>query len=134
MLRKQTNANDPRDWFAFAEDRLKAADLIWAGEGLTHAGVECLQEAMERYLKGFLVSHGWKLIKTHDLTHLVAEASKTDRFFDSYVELAEQLTEQFFLQHYPGLDTTGVGENYEDMRTQVGEIVSHLKVVLPQFF
>jgi hypothetical protein len=48
MLRKQTSASNPGDWFAFAEDRLKVADLAWKQEGLTHTGIECLQEAVER--------------------------------------------------------------------------------------
>ena len=134
MLRRQTSASNPADWFAFAADRLKASDLIWRTEGLTHSGVECLQESLERYLKGFLIAKGWKLVKTHDLTHLLSESRKFDAFFDRYVELAEQLTEQFFLQHYPGLDTTGVGKNYEEMREQTGDIVEHLKRNFPQYF
>lgn len=67
MLRKKTKANDPGDWFAFARERLAAADSLWKHEGITPAGIECLQESVERYLKGYLVAKGWRLVKTHDL-------------------------------------------------------------------
>jgi hypothetical protein len=60
----------------------------------------------------------------------VAEARK----FDDFVDLADQLTEQFFLQHYPGLDTTDLGKNYDGMRKDTEKIVAFLKARLPQFF
>jgi len=52
MLRKQSDERDPADWFYLGADRLKAADLLWQHEGLTAAGIELLQEAVERYLTG----------------------------------------------------------------------------------
>ena len=67
MLRKQSSDKDPADWFYAASDRLKIADLAWANEGLTQSGIELLQEAVERYLKGYLVAKGSVLKRTHDL-------------------------------------------------------------------
>lgn len=79
MLRKQTSETDPAYWFAFAEERLLAADSLWRNLGLTAAGIEILQEAVERYLKGYLVARNWKLIKTHDLERLLLEACDMSR-------------------------------------------------------
>jgi len=42
----------------FAEDRLRGADILHRAEGVTYLGVEALHEAVERYLKGYLVSRG----------------------------------------------------------------------------
>ena len=123
MLRKRTSETDPSDWFAFAEDRLRAADLIWSAEGITHSGIECLQEAVERYLKGYLVANGWQIVKTHDLTRLIKEAAIYDPAFHRFDLLAEKLTEEFFLQHYPGLDTTDLGKDYENLRRESQELV-----------
>ena len=53
---RQSDENDPHDWFYSAADRLRGADALWRMEGLTHSGIELLQEAMERYLKGYLVA------------------------------------------------------------------------------
>lgn len=133
MLRKQSDENDPADWFYLAADRLRAADVVWSAEGLTASGVELLQEAVERYLKGFLIAKGWRLAKIHDLVTLAAQAATYDPRFDSYRAFAQELTDDFFAQHYPGADWQLIGQNYEDLRRQAGEIVSLIKESLPQF-
>jgi HEPN domain-containing protein len=111
MLRKQTSDRDPTDWFAFAEERLRGVDVLEKSEGVTALGIEALQESIERYLKGFLVAKGWKLVKTHDLERLVREASQFDSRFQVFMPFAIELTEDFFAQHYPGDDTTNLGAN-----------------------
>jgi HEPN domain-containing protein len=134
MLRRPTNDNDPADWLAFAAERLQAADILWTHGGLTATGVETLQESAERYLKGFLIANGWQLVKTHDLPRLVREAKAFDPAFASFDALARELTEDFFAQHYPGGDLTHVGENYEKMRQQVGELAGLIQQKLPKYF
>ncbi|MCX8091557.1 MAG: HEPN domain-containing protein [Verrucomicrobiae bacterium] len=132
MRRKVSNENDPRDWFYLAADRLRAADLLWKNEGLTASGIELLQEAVERLLKGYLVAKGWRLIKTHDLSFLLAEASAYDSRFQHFAPLADELTRDFFAQHYPGGDWRGVGEHYEAMRRQTAELISLIRAALPE--
>ncbi len=134
MLRKQTSANDPADWFAFAQERIQGADALRHHEGVTATGIETLQEGVERYLKGYLIAKGWRLIKTHDLVLLVQEAKRLDAAFDVFIPVAEELTEDFFAQHYPGEDTTLTGENYENLRGQAGELIGLIQKSLPQFF
>lgn len=134
MLRKKTNELDPADWFAFAEDRMRCADVLWEHEGLTAGGIELLQEGVERYLKGFLIANSWDLVKTHDLERLLAEACKFNVDFSRFAPLALQLTEEFFAQHYPGHDTQHVGENYEMLRCQTGGLIELIKSALPTFF
>ena len=111
MLRKQTSEKDPADWIAFGAERLQATDSLWQHEGLTAAGIELLQEAVERYLKGYLIAKGWSLVRTHDLERLLKEAIAFDKAFTKFKSLAEELTEEFFAQHYPGEDLTDVGRN-----------------------
>ncbi len=134
MLRKQTDETNPADWFAFAAERLRGADVLWREEGVTGLGIEALQEAVERYLKGFLIAHGWALVKTHDLERLVREAASFEPRFNSFASLANELTEDFFAQHYPGEDTTNVGQNYEVLRRSAGDLVDLIRGRLPQFF
>ena len=75
MQHKLSDETNPADWFYLAKDRLHAVDVLWKADGLTASGIELLQEAAERYLKGYLIAKGWRLIKTHDLEKLVVEAS-----------------------------------------------------------
>ena len=134
MLRKQTSEIDPADWFAFAGERLRGADVLWHHEGLTGLGIEALQEAAERYLKGFLIAKGWQLVRTHDLEVLIQEAIKLDPAFGRFIPMSTQLTEDFFAQHYPGEDMLHVGDNYESLRKQVEEMLELIKSNLPQYF
>lgn len=134
MLRKPTSERDPADWFGFASERIHSADVLHQHEGVTGTGIEALQEGVERYLKGYLVANGWKLIKTHDLALLLREAKKFNPAFSTFDAMAEELTEDFFAQHYPGEDTTLVGQNYDTLREQAGEMIQLIQQGLPQFF
>ena len=134
MLGSLSDENNPAHWFERAADRLKVADLAWKHEGLTASGIELLQESTERYLKGYLIAKGWRLIKTHDLDQLMSEAESYDARFGRFHPFAEELTEDFFAQHYPGKDLRTVGENYEKLRADAGELIELIKQSLPQYF
>ncbi|MBI4660141.1 MAG: HEPN domain-containing protein [Verrucomicrobia bacterium] len=134
MLRKKTDEQDPADWLAFAQERLAAADLLKAREELTPACIECLQEAAGRLLKGYLIAKDWSLVKSLDLRRLVRDAGRFDSRFLKFLPLAENLTADFFAQHYPGGDLTHVGENYETLRQQTGELVALIRESLSQYF
>ena len=134
MLRRKTDDKNPADWFAFAEERLRGADVLRQSEGVNALGIEALQEAMERYLKGFLIAKGWALVKTHDLERLVKEASQFDNRFAAFQPFANELTEDFFEQHYPGGDMTQVGQNHDTLRRQAGEMIDLIHQSLPQYF
>ena len=134
MLHRKTDDQNPADWFAFAEERLQGADVLRKSEGITALGIEALQEATERYLKGFLIAKGWTLIKTHDLERLVKEAAQFDHCFAVFQAFAIELTEDFFDQHYPGGDLTLVGQNYDTHRQQAAEMLEIIQQSLPQFF
>jgi HEPN domain-containing protein len=133
MLRGRTDENNPADWFYFAMDRLRIADMAWRQEGLTAAGIELLQEATERLLKGYLVAKGWRLVRTHDLHDLVAAAAEYDQSFNRFERLAEDLTEDFFAQHYPGEDLADLGNQYELNRQELTELLELVRTSLPQF-
>jgi HEPN domain-containing protein len=133
MRRKLSNETDPADWFYLASDRLRTADLVWKTDGLTASGIELLQEAVARLLKGYLVACGWKLIKTHDLSFLVSEASEHEARFKAFTPLADELTRDFFAQHYPGGDWQVIGQHYPELRVQVGGMVELIKDLLPQY-
>lgn len=134
MQRKKTSPNDPSDWFSFAEDRLRTADLVREHEGITPSGIECLQEAVERYLKGYLIAQGWSLQKTHDLERLVRDAVTYEPAFAGFGKMAIELTEEFFAQHYPGGDLTTFGQNYDSLRSEVTALIDLIKLKSPSYF
>ena len=102
-----TREDNPRDWFALAKDRLQGADTLRHASGITYLGVEALHEAVERYLKGYLVGRGWVLERTHNLSHLLDQAVAFDPAFKCYAGLTESLTDQFWANTIPAVISTG---------------------------
>jgi HEPN domain-containing protein len=130
----KTDESNPADWFAFAAERLLAADVLSRHDGTSASSVEALQEAAERYLKGFLIAKGWALKRTHDLKVLVKDAAVFAPEFSRFLDLADRLTAEFFEQHYPGGDLTHVGENYPGMRAEISEVIALIQRTLPAYF
>lgn len=77
----RTDETNPLDWLAAGETRLQSADNLRNVEGSSSSVIELLQEAVECYLKAYLVSRKWALVRTHDLNRFVAEATKYDQQF-----------------------------------------------------
>jgi len=122
----RTSETSPADWYRLAEDRLRAADTVYAQAGTTYAGVELLHEAVERYIKGYLISKGWPLRRTHDLSDLLSAAMAYDPAFAEFGPLADNLTDQFWAQHYPGGDLSGVGADYAEVREDAGKLIAFI--------
>ena len=65
--------------------------------------------------------------KTHDLGALMAEARKYDTEFTGFEDFADSLTDQFWAQHYSGGDTTGIGDDYHELRQMTQDLVEIIK-------
>lgn len=122
----RTSETSPADWYRLGADRLVAADAVYAQAGITYAGVELLHEAVERCLKGYLISKGWTLRRTHDLADLLSTAAVFEPELAHYGALADNPTDQFRAQHYPGGDLSDVGTDYDEVRAEVGKIIAHI--------
>jgi len=127
----KTDETNPQDWLVAAKTRLQSADRLHAVEGSSPSVIELLQEAVERYLKAYLISKNWRLVRTHDLNRLMAEAVKFNPRFATFSDFAQSLTEQFWEQHYPGGDLSEVGADYPELRQQAGELVAFIYASIP---
>ncbi|MBI3615929.1 MAG: HEPN domain-containing protein [Candidatus Omnitrophica bacterium] len=73
-----------------------------------------LQQAIEKFLKGYLLSHGWSLKKIHDLEALLDDAIRVSPDLEAYRELCQQVTGYYFIERYPAL---GVPPTAEEVRS-----------------
>jgi HEPN domain-containing protein len=83
----KTQEKNPQDWLFLARERLTAADALFQSLGATYSGVELLQEAVERFLKAYLISKGWELQKIHNLSTLLDFSVAFDTRFKAHADL-----------------------------------------------
>jgi HEPN domain-containing protein len=117
-----------KEWFEFGRRDLEAARaLIKLGGPLGPAGM-LLQQAAEKYLKGYLVYHGWKLKKTHDLAALVADLADYDRSFEPQLDRLERISEYYFEERYPPLPGESLSaEEIEASLQVIEQVVQHIE-------
>jgi HEPN domain-containing protein len=120
----------PVDWLRFAEkDWMRAQRLLDAGDaGL--AGL-CLQQAVEKFLKAFLLSRGWRLRRIHNLDALLDDAAEYDPSLEEFRPVCQRITAFYFVERYPLMIERGVAE--EDVRTsleQVAALVEKLRMAI----
>jgi HEPN domain-containing protein len=73
-----------KEWIKYGDDDLDSAHIL-KGAYRQHNEIICYhcQQAVEKYLKGFLVSHDITPPKIHVLEHLCAICSEKDAAFDT---------------------------------------------------
>ena len=90
----------PADWLEVAADDLERVSRRLAEGDIADAAVH-LQQALEKYLKGFLLSRGWKLERVHDLRALLEEATRYEAGLKRFRRLCAEVTAYYFQERYP---------------------------------
>lgn len=91
----------PEDWFKKGDDDKQAVGILLEYGGKSGVAAFLIQQMLEKYIKGFLLSKGWKLKRTHDLEELLDEMVKFDSSFEEFREISQKVTAFYFLERYP---------------------------------
>ncbi|MCZ7403097.1 MAG: HEPN domain-containing protein [Candidatus Methanoperedens sp.] len=91
----------PDDWFKKGEDDKQAVGILLEHGGKSSVAAFLMQQMLEKYMKGFLLSKGWKLKRTHDLEELLDEIIEFDLSFEDFREISQKATAFYFLERYP---------------------------------
>ena len=89
------------EWTARALHDLEAGQLLLCYRSYADTVLFHVHQAIEKCLKGFLIHHGWRLKKIHDLETLIVEASDFDSAILDYLDLGRKLTAFYFIERYP---------------------------------
>jgi len=81
-----------KDWERVKRN-LKDKDAVAAGL--------FLQQCLEKFLKAFLLSHGWKLKKIHRLDALLDEAVRHNSSLEVFYDLCERVSGYYLADRYP---------------------------------
>ena len=91
----------PEDWFKKGDDDQQAVGILLEHGGKSSVAAFLIQQMLEKYMKGFLISKGWKLKRIHDLEELLDEMVGNDQSFEEFREIAQKATAFYFLERYP---------------------------------
>jgi HEPN domain-containing protein len=92
---------DVKEWIERGKHDLEAAQLLLDREAHSDIVLFHIHQAVEKHLKGFLIHHGWRLKKIHDLETLISEAVDFDSSFENYLEVGRRLTAFYYMERYP---------------------------------
>lgn len=98
MLHKESSY--PRDWFRIGRRDLDRARRLFGADDFEAAAFYC-QQAVEKYLKGYLLSHDWRLRRIHNLDVLLNEAVKHDSALEQHRAAYQKMTQYYIEDRYP---------------------------------
>lgn len=109
----------PADWLRIAEKDLARAKHLLAIQD-AEAGGFFLQQAVEKFLKAFLLSKGWKLERIHDLEVLLNAALAYDPSLEQFRPACQKITGFYFVERYPFIIEASLTE--DDVRGALEEV------------
>ncbi|MFQ5796307.1 MAG: HEPN domain-containing protein [Candidatus Bipolaricaulia bacterium] len=118
----------PADWLQIAEKDWKRVERLLDEDDPELAGF-CLQQAVEKFLKAFLLFQGWQLRRIHNLDALLDDAITYDASLEEFRDVCQKISGFYFVERYPIVVETGIEE--EDVRIswdQVRELVEKIRV------
>ncbi len=109
----------PADWLRIAEKDLGRIEQLLDVQDPEAAGFY-LQQAVEKFLKAYLISQGWKLQRTHDLQALLNTALDYDPGLESYRDVCQRITGFYLLERYPLIAEVSLTE--QEVRDALREV------------
>lgn len=117
-----------KEWIERGKHDLEVAKILLAEEEYSDVVLFHIHQAVEKYLKGFLIYKGWGLKKIHDIELLITEAMSFDDKFQKYLDLGRELTAFYYEERYPpGPITSYSKEEIEETLGVAEEIINKLK-------
>jgi len=89
------------EWFLKGDHDIETAQLLFDERGYSEVICFHIHQAVEKYLKGFLVYNGVGYKRIHDLEELVKVCGDIDKDFLNFLEECSSITEYYFESRYP---------------------------------
>lgn len=102
------------EWFERGRHDIETAQLLYDERGYTDSIAYHIQQALEKYLKGYLVLYGKKPPKIHELDALLNDIGTFDNNFIDFLALCEKASRYYIEDRYP--PGPPVGYEYEEIK------------------
>ena len=89
-----------------------------------------LQQSIEKYLKAFLIQHGWTLRKIHVLHELLTDAIRYQPALASFRQLCERVSGYYLVDRYPPLAPSELTSG--DVQRDLVEATRLIQTLFPQ--
>ncbi len=125
-------SSNPGDWLRIATKDLERVYRLLEVDDPEAAGFY-LQQSVEKFLKAFLLSRGWRLVRIHDLEALLDAALQYDSSLETFREPCQKIIAFYIVERYPFVVAAGVTE--ADVRTsleQVKGLIEKIRVQVGQ--
>jgi HEPN domain-containing protein len=101
-MKRKNNLKLAKEWFKIGEEELKFAQASFKEFNSFYPQIcfQC-QQAVEKYLKGFLIYHKKKFPKIHDLVELIKLCSKIEKGLLKFLEDGAFLSQYYIRSRYP---------------------------------
>lgn len=123
IYRKQAS-----EWFERGRHDIETAQLLYDERGYTDSIAYHIQQAIEKYLKGFLVLHRKKPPKIHELDTLLNHIATFDKSFLDFLSLCEKASRFYIEGRYP--PGSPVEYSYKEIRNDLDgawELIEKIK-------
>lgn len=128
-MNKERDSLVPSDWLKIAQKDWTRLHYMLEKEDAEASGF-FLQQALEKYLKAFLLRRGWSLRKIHELDALLDDAIKYNPDLKNFYSLCERVSGYYFADRYPPLGTAEL--NCKDIEKDIQEAKDFIKKMFPE--
>jgi HEPN domain-containing protein len=130
-MKRKNNLKLAKEWFKIGEEELKFAQVSFKEFDSFYPQIcfQC-QQAVEKYLKGFLIYHGKKLPKIHDLVELIKLCSKIEKGFEKFLEDGAFLSQYYIRSRYPVEYPSATKEETEKCLEIAERIINFIKTLI----
>ncbi len=88
------------DWFRIGGKEIERAERLFEDGDLNGAGFN-IQQAVEKYIRGYLLSKGWELRRIHNLDILLNYAIDHEPLLEEYRRDCIKITHYYVEDRYP---------------------------------
>lgn len=128
-MKDHEDSLNPQEWIKIARKDLERVRRNLR-DGDAEAAGFFLQQALEKYLKAFLLQHGWKLKKIHTLHTLLLEAVIYNSSLETFRMLCEKVSGYYVLDRYPLFTDSGL--TCEDVEKDMKKAKEFIKILIPE--
>jgi len=90
-----------REWFERGNHDLEVAKILLGKGEYFDVILFHIHQAVEKYIKGYLISKGWEVRKIHDIEMLLTEALSFDSGIKKYLDFGRKVTAFYYEERYP---------------------------------